>query len=63
MEPNLHRPFKAPLYPGSQAFALLIAVTALVSMFVFNPILGILYIGILTLALSTLRIRTRMEAS
>jgi ethanolamine permease len=63
MEPNLHRPFKAPLYPGSQAFALLIAVTALGSMFVFNPILGILYIAILTLALSTLRIRARMEAS
>jgi ethanolamine permease len=62
-EPTLPRPFKAPLYPGSQAFALLIALIALVSMFVFNPNLGILYIVILTLALSSLRIRTRMEAS
>ncbi len=61
-EPDLHRPFKAPLYPASQAFALLIAITALVSMFVFNLKLGFIYLGIVIFAHFLLKIRSPMEA-
>jgi ethanolamine permease len=62
-EPGLPRPFRAPLYPASQAFALLIAIIALASMFVFNPVPGLLYLCILAIALFTLKPGSPREAS
>lgn len=61
-EPSLPRPFKAPLYPASQALALLIAAISLVSMFVLNPVLGLLYLAILAATLGLIHIRTRTPA-
>jgi ethanolamine permease len=46
-EPQLPRPFRAPLYPGAQALALLIAVISFFSMLIFNSNLGLLYISLL----------------
>jgi ethanolamine permease len=46
-EPNLARPFRAPLYPASQFLALLISIIAFVSMLVFNFKLGLIYLAIL----------------
>jgi len=45
-EPNLVRPFKVPLYPFSPIIALIIAVIALVSITIYNPVLALIYLGI-----------------
>ena len=42
-EPELIRPFKVPLYPISPIIALLIALSALIAMVVFNPLLAGIY--------------------
>ncbi len=49
-EPQLHRPFKAQFYPYAQAFALVIALISLVSMLIFNLMLGGIFITLLILA-------------
>jgi len=42
-EPNLIRPFKAPLFPYAPAFALGMAVLCLVAMVWFNPLLALIF--------------------
>lgn len=49
-EPNLERPFKVPLYPFTPIVALVIASVALVAITVYNPMLAVIYLGILLLA-------------
>ena len=51
-EPKLERPFKVPLYPLFPTIALVIASIALVAMTVYNPILALIYVGMLMLAYS-----------
>jgi ethanolamine permease len=45
-EPDLARPFRAPLYPWFPAFALLAAVICLVTMVYFNPLMAALFLGL-----------------
>ncbi len=48
-EPDMPRPFRAGFYPYAQAFALGVAIVALVSMVGFNPVLALIYFGIMAL--------------
>lgn len=49
-EPNLERPFKVPLYPITPIIALIIASVAFVAMTVYNPMLALIYFGLLGIA-------------
>ncbi|MFK7936413.1 MAG: ethanolamine permease [Saprospiraceae bacterium] len=46
-EPALERPFKVPLYPLTPIVALVIASVALVAITIYNPLLALIYFGIL----------------
>lgn len=46
-EPDLHRPFRVPLYPFSPIVALLIGSVALLAMIIYNPILALIFFAIL----------------
>lgn len=48
-EPNMARPFKAPLFPIFPAFALISAVVCLVTMVYFNALVAAVFAGILVL--------------
>lgn len=58
-EPELARPFRAPLFPHAQRLALGIAVTCLISMLILNPQMGALYLTLLTGAFFVFWIRQR----
>ena len=45
--PDLERPFKVPLYPLFPAIALIIALVALIAITYYNPILALIYFGIM----------------
>ena len=49
-EPQMERPFKVPLYPVFPAVALTIAVIALIAMSVYNPILALVFLGMLVVS-------------
>ena len=49
-EPDLERPFKVPFYPLTPIIALIIASVSFVAITVYNPILALIYFGILILA-------------
>ncbi len=49
-EPNLERPFKVPFYPFSPIIALVIASIAFVAMAIYNPMLALIYFGILLIS-------------
>jgi ethanolamine permease len=46
-EPNLKRPFRAPLYPFSTFVALGLALVCFVALFVFNTLVGVVFVLIL----------------
>lgn len=46
-EPDMVRPFKTPMYPWFPAIALVIAAVALVAMTIYNPMIALVYLGIL----------------
>ena len=48
--PAMERPFRVPLYPLTPLLALIIAAIALVALVVYNPILALIYAGILLLS-------------
>ncbi len=48
-EPGLERPFLAPCYPWFPGFAVLAAAAALLAIIWFNPMIALLYAGILAL--------------
>lgn len=48
-EPNMERPFKAPLFPWFPAFALLCALICMASMIYSNPWVGAVFAGLLIL--------------
>ncbi len=62
-DPGLPRPFRAPLYPASQALALVIALVSLGAMFFFNGRLGLLYLGLIIMAFGWRRVRTRTRSA
>ena len=45
-EPNLARPFRAPMFPIFPAFALAAAVVCLATMVYFNPLVAMLFVGL-----------------
>ena len=45
--PELERPFKAPFYPLFPSIALIIAVVAIISMSVYNPMLAAIFFGLM----------------
>lgn len=49
-EPELERPFKVPFYPFTPIVALVIASVAFIAMTIYNPILAVIYFGILAVA-------------
>ncbi|MCP4437654.1 MAG: ethanolamine permease [Aureispira sp.] len=49
-EPNMDRPFKVPMYPVFPAVALIIASISLVAMTYYNPILALVFFGIIGLS-------------
>ena len=55
-EPELERPFKVPMYPVFPIVALLIAVTALISITIYNPILALIYFAIIIIAYAWFRL-------
>lgn len=46
-EPGLERPFKVPMYPVFPLVALVIATVAFIAMTVYNPMIALVYVGIL----------------
>ena len=49
IEPDLVRPFRAPLYPFLPALALLMAAAALILMLVTNPIMALVFGALMAL--------------
>jgi ethanolamine permease len=49
-EPDLERPFKVPFYPLSPYLALIIASIAFLAITVYNPVLAMIYFGILVVS-------------
>ena len=58
-EPGLERPFRASFYPWGQGIALVIAVVALVSMIVFNPLLALIYFGMMGLGFAFFKLTVK----
>lgn len=48
--PDLERPFRVPLYPFAPIIALVIASVALIAITVYNPVLALIYVGVLLIA-------------
>jgi ethanolamine permease len=60
-EPQMIRPFKASFYPWSQALALLIALTAFVSMTILNLHLACLYLGFMSIGYIVFKLFVKEE--
>jgi len=46
-EPEMKRPFKVPFYPFSPIIALVISLVAFLSITIFNPLIALIYFGIM----------------
>ena len=55
--PEMERPFKVPFYPYAPVIALTIALIALVAVILYNPMLALIYFGILLLAYLWFKLR------
>jgi ethanolamine permease len=49
-EPNMPRPFKVPFYPYFPAIALAIASISMIAMIYYNPMLALIFFGIITIS-------------
>ena len=49
-EPDLDRPFRVPLYPFSPIIALIIATISFIAITIYNPLLALIYFGLLVLS-------------
>ena len=56
-EPNMDRPFKVPLFPLFPIVALIIAVVALIAMTIYNPMLALVYFGILAASFAYFKLK------
>lgn len=57
-EPDLERPFRAPLYPYAPGFALAVALVALVAMIYYNPLIFLLFAAVMGVAVLAVAART-----
>lgn len=64
-EPNLIRPFRAPLYPFAPALALVLAVVCLIAMIYYNTLLFLIFAAMMLLAYAWFRIthQSRTDAA
>lgn len=60
-EPELKRPFKVPFYPFTPIVALIIASVAFVAITVYNPILAVIYFGILGISFVWFKMTVKVE--
>jgi ethanolamine permease len=58
-EPDLDRPYRAPLYPVAPAVALLLAIVALAAMVYYNPVIFLLFAAIMLVAVLATAVRQR----
>ncbi|MFN8287014.1 MAG: ethanolamine permease [Chitinophagales bacterium] len=57
-EPDMERPFHVPLYPVFPIIALVIASIALVAMVWYNPLLAVIYFGVIAAAFVVYKLRS-----
>jgi len=62
-EPNLERPFKVPFYPITPIIALIIASVALLAITIYNPMLALVYVGILAVAYAYFKLTYKEETA
>ncbi|CQD41401.1 ethanolamine permease [Yersinia mollaretii] len=62
-EPRLVRPFSAPLYPFAPALALALAVVCLVAMIYYNPLLALIFAGMMFIGYIYFRLTHRSRAA
>lgn len=55
-QPGLQRPFRVAFYPAFPIIALVIATVSILAMFIFNPLLGLIYFSILVITFLLYRI-------
>lgn len=55
-EPELHRPFRVPIYPLFPIISLIIAMVSIIAMLIFNLKLGLIYFSILAITFLLYRI-------
>jgi len=58
-EPELHRPFRVPLYPLFPIIVLLVGIVSLISMFVYNMVIGLIYVFILLVSYGLFKVFKR----
>lgn len=61
-EPNLIRPFRAPLYPFAPALALVLAVVCLIAMIYYNTLLFMIFAAMMLLAYAWFRLTHQARA-
>ncbi len=59
---DLERPFKVPFYPFTPIIALVIASVALIAITVYNPVLALIYAGILAFAFGWFKLMNRQSS-
>lgn len=62
-EPDLARPYRAPLYPYAPAFALVMAVVCLIALIVYNPLIFAIFAAVMSGAVLLVRLRRRIPPS
>jgi ethanolamine permease len=58
-EPDLERPFKVPLYPITPIIALVIASIAFLAITIYNPVLALIYGGLLLITFTWFKLTNR----
>ncbi|ARO54517.1 ethanolamine permease [Methylorubrum zatmanii] len=61
-EPDLARPYWAPLYPYAPAFALVMAVVCLIALIVYNPLIFAIFAAVMSAAVLLVRLKAKPAA-
>ncbi|MCG5248855.1 ethanolamine permease [Methylorubrum extorquens] len=61
-EPDLARPYRAPLYPYAPAFALVMAVVCLIALIVYNPLIFAIFAAVMGAAVLLVRLKAKPAA-
>jgi ethanolamine permease len=61
-EPDLARPYRAPLYPYAPAFALVMAVVCLIALIVYNPLIFAIFAAVMSAAVLLVRLKAKPAA-
>lgn len=62
-EPDLARPYRAPLFPIAPAFALAMAGVCFIALVVFNPVIFCIFLGIMVVAVLASQIMAKPSAA